>query len=41
VIEGQQLEEELSLERFSRYLVWSAGDRDRALELYGLNTRLS
>jgi hypothetical protein len=41
VIEGQQLEEALSLERFSRYLVWSAGDRDRALELYGLNTRLS
>lgn len=35
------LEEALSLERFSRYLAWAAGDRGRAVELYGLNTQLS
>ena len=35
------LEEALSLERFGRYLDWARGDRDRALELYALNTRLS
>ncbi len=31
----------LSFERFSRYLGWAADDRDRALDLYALNTRLS
>jgi hypothetical protein len=41
VIEGERLEEALSLERFGRYLAWAGGDRARALELYALNTRLS
>lgn len=36
-----ELEEALSLERFSRYLEWAGGDRGRAIELYTLNTRLS
>ena len=31
----------LSLERFARYLGWAVGDRDLALDLYALNTRLS
>jgi len=35
------LEEALSLERFGRYLAWAGGDRERALDLYALNTRLS
>jgi len=35
------LEQALSLERFSRYLAWAAGDRTRAIELYTLNARLS
>ncbi len=35
------LEDALSHERFGRYLGWSGGDRDRALELYALNIRLS
>lgn len=35
------LEQALSLERFGRYLAWAAGDRARAINLYGLNTRLS
>ena len=35
------LERALSLERFGRYLDWSAGDRARAIELYTLNTRIS
>ncbi|QKW58572.1 Abi family protein [Stenotrophomonas sp. NA06056] len=35
------LENALSLERFGRYLAWAAGDRDRAIALYGYNTRLS
>lgn len=35
------LEEALSLERFGRYLAWAGGDRDHALHLYALNTRLS
>ncbi len=39
--EAKHLEEALSLERFGRYLVWAAGDRARALDLYALNTRLS
>lgn len=35
------LEEALSLERFSRYLEWAGGDRERAIDLYSLNTRVS
>ena len=41
MIEGNRLEEALSLERFARYLEWADGDRDRAFELYALNIRLS
>jgi hypothetical protein len=35
------LELALSLERFGRYLAWAGGDRERAIELYTLNTRIS
>lgn len=35
------LERALSLERFGRYLQWADGDRERALELYVYNTRVS
>ncbi len=35
------MEQALSLERFSRYVEWAAGDRSRALELYTLNARVS
>lgn len=35
------IEAALSLERFGRYLGWADGDRDRALELYALNMRVS
>ena len=35
------LELALSLERFERYLAWAGGDRERAIELYTLNTRIS
>jgi Abi-like protein len=38
---GGGLEQALSLERFSRYLAWAAGERARAIELYTLNTQLS
>lgn len=41
VIKIDQLEEALSLERFGRYVGWAGGDRNRAAELYALNTRLS
>lgn len=37
----ENFEDALSLERFGRYLTWAAGDRGRAIALYGLNTRLS
>jgi Abi-like protein len=37
----ENLEQALSLERFNRYLAWAASDRDRAIMLYTLNTRLS
>lgn len=37
----ENFEEALSLERFGRYLAWAAGDRGRAIALYGHNTRLS
>ena len=39
--DGAAFEDALSLERFGRYLAWAAGDRDRAIELYSLNTALS
>nr|WP_243429860.1 Abi family protein [Acetobacter sacchari] len=29
------------MERFSRYLSWAGGDRQKAIDLYALNTRLS
>ena len=35
------LEQALSLERFGRYVAWADGDRDRAVALYTLNTRIS
>jgi len=35
------LEEALSLERIGRYIIWAGGARDRAFDLYALNTRLS
>src|SRR5271168_1299808 len=35
------LELALSLERFGRYLAWAGRDRERAIELYTLNSRIS
>jgi hypothetical protein len=35
------MEAALSLERFARYVAWANGDRDQALALYTLNTRVS
>lgn len=35
------LDEALSLERFSRYLSWANGDREEAFKLYALNTAVS
>ena len=35
------LEAVLSPARFSTYLGWAGDDRDRAIELYGLNAQLS
>jgi len=35
------LENAFSLERFQRYIDWSAGDREYAFELYALNSQLS
>ena len=35
------LEEALSFERFGRYLKWADADRERAIQLYTLNTKLS
>jgi hypothetical protein len=40
-VRNSDLEEALSLERFGRYADWAGGDRDRAIELYTLNARLS
>lgn len=37
----EELEKALSLERFGRYMNWAGGDRERAIELYTLNTALS
>jgi len=37
----ERFEQALSLERFGRYLDWADGNRAAALDLYGLNTRLS
>lgn len=36
-----ELELTLSLEGFRSYLAWAGGDRERAIELYTLNTRIS
>lgn len=41
MINIEKIEEALSLERFNRYVKWAEGDRNRALELYTLNARLS
>ena len=41
MIEVEDLENALSLERFGRYLAWAGGDHAQALDLYALNTRLS
>ena len=38
---SSDFEATLSLERFSRYLGWAAGDHGHALDLYALNMRLS
>lgn len=38
---SEEIEQFLSLERFERYLIWANGDRQRAIELYTLNTKLS
>jgi hypothetical protein len=35
------IEDALSLERFSRYVGWAGGDRRAAVELYSLNARIS
>ncbi len=35
------IEAALSLERFGRYVAWAGGNRERALELYTLNTQVS
>ncbi|WP_339713384.1 Abi family protein [uncultured Sneathiella sp.] len=35
------IEAALSLERFSRYMEWAGGDRERAVDLYTLNSRIS
>lgn len=35
------LEEDMSLERFERYLDWASGDRSNAFRLYALNTQIS
>ena len=35
------LEQALSMERFARCVAWAAGDHERALRLYTLNTQLS
>lgn len=37
----EDIEEAISLERFSRYLQWAEGNHARALELYALNTQVS
>jgi len=41
MIGSDSLEQALSLERFGRYQAWAGGDRERALDLYALNVRLS
>lgn len=38
---NNNIENALSIERLSRYIDWAGGDRDRALELYTLNTKIS
>jgi hypothetical protein len=39
--ESSNLEQSFSLERFHRYVQWADGQKDRAFELYALNTALS
>ncbi|MEI8393734.1 MAG: Abi family protein [Rhodospirillaceae bacterium] len=41
MINLDEIEKALSLERFGRYVEWARDDRNRALELYILNTHLS
>ena len=41
MIDIEEIEKALSLERFNRYVEWAFGDRSHALELYTLNARLS
>ncbi|SDQ29099.1 Abi family protein [Pseudovibrio sp. Tun.PSC04-5.I4] len=41
VLQYQGFETALSLERFGRYLEWAGGDREKAILLYSLNTRIS
>jgi hypothetical protein len=41
VTDVSAFEAAISAERFGRYLDWAGGDRDRALDLYALNIRLS
>lgn len=36
-----QMEAFLSIDRFNRYVEWSNGNREQAIELYTLNTKLS
>jgi len=38
---NHEMEQTLSPERFARYHQWAAGDAQRALELYALNTQIS
>jgi hypothetical protein len=40
-IPSADLELAFSAERFARYLAWAGSDRDRAIELYTLNTQIS
>lgn len=35
------VEAALSLERFARYVAWADGDRQKAVDLYTLNTQVS
>ncbi len=40
-VDADAVEAALSLERFARYVAWAEGDRQRAAQLYTLNTRVS
>lgn len=39
--ENNGLEQSFSLERFNRYIEWANGNREKAFELYALNTAIS